>query len=94
VARAEVRRLLDGVTLEDGTARARRVHVVETGPVTSTVDLVLTEGRKREVRRMMSAVGHPVLRLQRTRFGPVQLGDLPPGQLRELTDQEIEALLG
>jgi len=93
VAPADLRRLLDGVTLEDGLARARRVGVVEAGPVTSTVDLVLTEGRKREVRRMMSAVGHPVLRLRRTRFGPVRLGDLAPGELRELTDEEVEGLL-
>ena len=89
-----VRRLVRGVPLEDGMATARRASVVESGPVTSTVDLVLTEGRKREVRRMMSAVGHHVLRLRRTRFGPVRLADLQPGAWRELTEQEIEGLVG
>lgn len=89
-----VRRLVRGVLLEDGMATARRAAVVEAGPVSSTVDLVLTEGRKREVRRMMSAVGHHVLRLRRTRFGPVWLGDLEPGAWRELTAVEIEGLVG
>ena len=89
-----IARLLRGIELEDGLARARRAAVVEVGRVTSAVDLVLTEGRKREVRRMMSAVGHPVLRLKRTRFGPVRLGDLEPGAFRELQEDEIDALLG
>jgi 23S rRNA pseudouridine2605 synthase len=91
---ADMERLRRGVELEDGPARARRATVVEAGPVTSTVDLVLTEGRKREVRRMMSAVGHHVLRLRRTRFGPVRLGDLGPGAWRALSDEEVDALLG
>jgi pseudouridine synthase len=89
---ADVARLRRGVELEDGLARARSAKIVEAGPVTSTVELVLTEGRKREVRRMMSAVGHHVLRLRRTRFGPVRLGDLPPGAWRELAEAEIDAL--
>ena len=94
VGKDAIARLLRGVELEDGPARARRAALVDAGTVTSTVDLVLTEGRKREVRRMMSAVGHPVLRLKRTRFGPVRLGNLEPGAFRELEDGEIEALLG
>jgi 23S rRNA pseudouridine2605 synthase len=94
VGNEELRRLLRGVELEDGPARARRATIVEAGRVTSTVDLVLTEGRKREVRRMMSAVGHHVLRLTRTRFGPVRLGDLEPGAFRKLTDEELQMLLG
>lgn len=94
VGQEAVRRLVRGVELEDGTARARRAAVVQAGPVSSTVDLVLTEGRKREVRRMMSAVGHHVLRLRRSRFGPVRLGDLEPGAWRDLTDEEIEGLVG
>jgi 23S rRNA pseudouridine2605 synthase len=88
----DVRRLLQGVELEDGPARARRARIVEAGRVRSTLDVVLTEGRKREVRRMMSAVGHPVLRLRRTRFGSVRLGDLQPGEFRELDEEEIEGL--
>ena len=94
VGQEALRRLERGVELEDGVARARRAVLVEAGPVTSTVDLVLTEGRKREVRRMMSAVGHHVLRLQRIRFGSVRLGDLEPGAYRELSDEEVEGLVG
>jgi len=54
--------------------------------------VVLTEGRKREVRRMMSAVGHAVLRLKRTRFGSVDLGELTPGSWRPLDVNERDGL--
>ena len=87
-----VRRLLEGVELEDGPAVARSADVIEAGPVTSKLMLTLIEGRKREVRRMLSAVGHAVLRLRRTRFGAVRLGDLPRGAWRPLSDEERAAL--
>lgn len=93
VGPAEVKRLVEGVRLDDGLAVAERASVLEAGPVRSTLTVVLTEGRKREVRRMMSAIGHHVLRLQRVRFGPVRLGDLEPGAWRMLSDAEREALL-
>jgi len=89
---ATVRSLRRGVELEDGTARAVRARLVEAGPIRSRMTLVLTEGRKREVRRMMSAVGHPVLRLRRIRYGPVTLGDLARGAWRPLTTSEIDGL--
>ncbi len=94
VGQADMKRLVDGVELGDGVGAARRASVLESGPVRSTVTVVLTEGRKREVRRMMSAIKHPVLKLERIRFGPVRLGDLEPGAWRELSDQEREALSG
>lgn len=84
--------LRSGVELDDGTARARRVEVVRTVGPGSIVRLVLLEGRKREVRRMLEAVGHPVRRLVRLRFGPVTLGSLPPGRWRDLNPDEVEAL--
>ncbi|MGD2045159.1 MAG: pseudouridine synthase [Gemmatimonadota bacterium] len=87
-----ISRLLGGVELEDGSARALRAEILEAGPVVSRVAVVLAEGRKREVRRMMSAVGHPVLELCRTRYGPVALGDLDPGAWRELTEAELREL--
>ena len=54
--------------------------------------LTLREGRNRQVRRMTAAVGHPTLRLVRVAIGPLQLGDLPPGQWRSLTPEEVQAL--
>lgn len=87
-----LRRLLDGVVLGDGPARARGARVVGGGEEGAVVELVLTEGRKREVRRLLDAVGHPVLRLVRVRFGPVELGDLPRGAWRPLIDDEIRSL--
>ena len=57
------------------------------------IRLVLKEGKKREVRRMLAAVGHPVHRLIRVRFGPLTLGDLEPGQWRFLNEAEVDTLL-
>jgi 23S rRNA pseudouridine2605 synthase len=90
LTKAERDRLLDGVTLEDGLARAESIRASgrsQTGA--SRVRIVLREGRKREVRRMFEAVGHRVRRLVRVRYGPVELGELEPGAWRELTDAEI-----
>ena len=56
------------------------------------LELSLREGRNREVRRMMEAVGHPVLRLRRVRFGPVTIGDMKPGEWRDLSNKEIRGL--
>lgn len=89
---AAVRRLEGGVLLEDGPARAVEAGVTALGPRSARVRLVLVEGRKREVRRMLEAVGHRVLRLQRVRFGPIRIGGLAPGEWRVLTEAEVEAL--
>jgi 23S rRNA pseudouridine2605 synthase len=92
-------RLLAGVQLEDGPVRvdAFAVTLTQAGtggrPGRSIVEVVLHEGRNRIVRRLMAAVGHPVVRLSRTAVGPVRLGDLPPGELRELTPEELGLLL-
>lgn len=92
---AEARRLESGVVLDDGIARAEDVRIVSrTGGAkrTSDIHLTLREGRKREVRRMMEALDLPVRRLVRVSFGPIELGELTPGQWRELTTREIRAL--
>ena len=84
------RRLLEGVPLEDGVARATRVsQVAAAGGGPRRVRVVLREGRKREVRRLFDAVGNPVLRLVRVRYGPIALGDLAPGAWRPLTQAEV-----
>lgn len=82
------RRLQAGVLLDDGPARARAARWVGV----DELELELTEGRKREIRRMLAAVGVPVRRLVRLRFGPIRLGSLPPGRWRRLRPAEVAAL--
>jgi 23S rRNA pseudouridine2605 synthase len=81
-----------GVELEDGLARPRSVRVVEAAGPRAALSIVMVEGRKREVRRMLAAVGLPVRRLVRVRVGPVRLGTLPAGELREITGEELSGL--
>ena len=80
-------RLVKGIDLDDGPARAQAARPAPGGAV-----LVLTEGRKREVRRMLKAVGYEVERLLRTRIGGLSLGDLPVGAYREVSKDELERL--
>jgi 23S rRNA pseudouridine2605 synthase len=95
---ATLAQLRMGVELDDGmTAPAGAVLVSKTGEASreagrAVVELRIREGRKRQVRRMLGAVGHPVMRLARVSFGPVALGDLAPGGVRPLTDDEVAAL--
>lgn len=88
-----VRQLLAGVTLEDGPVTVSKARIVESSTSKSIVELVIHEGRNRIVRRLLDHVGHPVTRLTRTRIGPVTLGRLKPGALRELTLEELGELL-
>ncbi len=87
-----LRALTRGVELDDGPARALRARVLEEQPEGGVLALVLAEGRKREVRRMLEAVGYPLRWLRRVRFGPVRLGELPRGAWRDLAPAEVEAL--
>ena len=85
---AEVRLLPDDPQLPDRPVPIRfRKHVP-----TAWVEITLREGLNRQVRRMTAAVGHPTLRLMRVAIGPIVLGDLRPGQWRDLTDREIEQI--
>ncbi len=92
VSAAALRRLKQGVELEDGPARAEDVRALAPAGGRTRLRLTLKEGRKREVRRMLAAVGHPVERLVRVRYGPVRLGELAPGRWRRLTENERLAL--
>jgi 23S rRNA pseudouridine2605 synthase len=92
VTRDTTGRLLRGVQLDDGPAKPKRIQRVQPGDVTSKLTVVLTEGRKRELRRLMTAVGHPVIRLSRERFGPIALGTLARGSYRKLSGKEISQL--
>src|SRR3712207_8332137 len=82
--RAVGRQLLAGVELEDGFAKVDSFRLVDTLGKMAQIELVLHEGRKHIVRRLMDAVGHPVSRLVRTQIGPIRLGDTRPGRTRRL----------
>ena len=85
---ADLGRLARGVELDDGPtapAQVRRLGERE-------VEIVLREGRNRQVRRMAEAVGNEVVALRRVRFGPIELGSLPPGEARRLSHDEVARL--
>ncbi len=88
-----LRRLREGVKLDDGPVKFSRVKLVSNTAEKSLVTVTLHEGRNRIVRRTMDAVGHPVRKLSRTAIGPVRLGRLKSGELRELTRDELGGLL-
>lgn len=90
--RTTLQQLRHGVELDDGTAKAVRAKVVDEQPGRAHVEIVMTEGRNREVRRMLEAVGHPVRHLGRTAMGPIKLGDLGTGRIRYLSPTEIGSL--
>jgi len=86
-----LRRLARGIQLEGRRTGPARVRVVEAGS-NPWLELVLSEGRNRQVRKMLQAVGHPVQKLRRIRYGGVDLGRLPAGGLRPLRPAEVERL--
>jgi 23S rRNA pseudouridine2605 synthase len=85
-------KLKEGVELEDGLARAKDVRLVRGRGGGAILALVMQEGRKREVRRLLEAVGVSLRRLKRIRFGPLELGHMKPGEWRDLTSAEVAAL--
>lgn len=87
-----IRQLRDGIELSDGPARARSVRELGHAGDRSLVEIVVAEGRKREVRRMLSAVGVSVDRLARVKLGPLPLGDITQGKSRPLTSAEVRHL--
>src|SRR3989440_11225842 len=85
-----LRQLAEGVDLEDGRTAPARARLL----APSTIELVLHEGRKHQVKRMCEAVGHPVRRLHRSRYAGLALEGLEPGAWRELEPSEVEAVRG
>lgn len=88
-----VRRLTEGVELDDGPARAESARLIDSRPDRALVELVMVEGRNREVRRMFDALDHEVMRLVRTAIGSLSDPNLSPGQSRRLSVTEIKKLL-
>ncbi|MHB0912332.1 MAG: pseudouridine synthase [Armatimonadota bacterium] len=96
VTQETLEHLANGVMLDDGMTAPAEAHLLalNTARQTSVVELIIREGRKRQVRRMLEIVGHPVMRLVRTKVGNLTLGKLKPGEWRFLTDEEVKGLLG
>ena len=88
VGEGALRRLREGIELDDGRTAPAKVRQVDPG----VLQITIHEGRKRQVRRMIEAIGRRVVELRRVRFGPLGLGDLPPGKVRKLTPAEVERL--
>ena len=88
----QLEQLRRGVDLSDGPTRPALVTRLRDSGKYTHLELTITEGRNRQVRRMIEAVGSKVLKLVRTAIGPVRIGDLPIGKWRRLTDKEIKAL--
>jgi 23S rRNA pseudouridine2605 synthase len=85
-------KLLAGVHLAEGLARAERVDIKSLRKDSTLLEMVLREGKNREIRRVLARVGHKVERLTRIAVGPVRLGDLPTGACRRLSREEVAAL--
>ncbi|MEW6182061.1 MAG: pseudouridine synthase [Bacillota bacterium] len=84
--------LRKGVELNDGTTRPAQVEVARRESARTLLRITVSEGRKRQVRRMCAAVGHPVIELRRVSVGPLRLDGLQPGGYRHLTNKEVELL--
>lgn len=87
-----IARLATGVELDDGPTLPARAERLAQDERTTSLRLVITEGRNRQVRRMVMAIGSRVVELHRTRIGPLELGSLPEGEARRLTAGELAAL--
>ena len=88
----DITQLKHGLLLEDGPTAPAKARKVQKADVNSWIELTIHEGRKHQVKRMLEAIKHPVIRLKRIRFGPLTLGNLQPGHYRYLTDREANAL--
>jgi 23S rRNA pseudouridine2605 synthase len=90
VRESALKALRGGVELEDGITAPARVRRL----ADDVIEITIHEGRKRQVKRMCEHVGHPVKRLERVRLGPVELGDLRPGEFRRVRNEEVAKLKG
>ena len=92
VTMESVHKLRSGVMLDDHRTSPAKVRIVKLEAFATQVLVTIHEGRNRQVRRMLEAVGHQVLQLRRVKFGPLELGDLRRGEWRELRPEEVKAL--
>lgn len=92
LGKSELAKLVTGVELEDGPARAVSARILDRSKHATMLEVVMTEGRNREVRRMADAIGIPVTTLTRVAIGPLRDRTLKAGQWRELTAEEVRSL--
>ncbi len=88
----KLEKLRRGIKLEDGVtmpAKAKKIRLSENN---SWIEMIIYEGKKRQIRRMLEKVGHPVLKLKRIAINGIKLGDLKPGEIRQLTNEELERI--
>jgi 23S rRNA pseudouridine2605 synthase len=90
----QLKQLRHGLELSDGPTRPALVKRLRDHPKYTHLEMTITEGRNRQVRRMVEALGSKVLKLVRTAIGPIRIGDLPIGNWRELTKEEVKSLGG
>lgn len=81
-----------GVELEDGTTAPAEIKLIKKGKTTSQMEVAIKEGKKRQIRRMFDALGHPVSRLVRTQIGELKMGILEEGKYKKLKEQEIKKI--
>jgi pseudouridine synthase len=93
VGHAEENQLRQGVKLDDGITKPAEVRILKTESDRSLLSIIIHEGRKRQVKRMCSAIGHPVISLKRTAFGCLSLQGVSKGRFRRLTSQEVKRLM-
>ena len=92
VTMEEASQLIKGVMIDGRLTSRAKARIIQATPVCTDMLLTIHEGRNRQVRKMVQAVGHEVMMLRRVRFGPLKLGDLKRGMWRPLTPEEVEAL--
>jgi len=90
---AQLKRMTEGVRHEGEMLRADKVRLLSSNQTRTILELELSEGKNHEIRRLLSALGLTITRLQRNRIGPIKLGELPPGKWRTLTEPEINTLM-
>jgi 23S rRNA pseudouridine2605 synthase len=94
LTRKEIQSLLGGIELEDGTFSVKEIHEEKYNEKSQWLQVTISEGRNRIIRRAMEALGHPVARLIRIAMGNLELGTLKTGEYRHLRKREIEGLIG
>lgn len=88
----DIEKLKRGVKLKDGATSPSKVKKLRKAEENSWIEITIYEGRKRQVRRMLEKVGHPVLKLKRVRINGIELGNLAPGEIRYLTSEEVNKI--